>query len=254
MRKTRLIAAAALWLLAAFLAVAAVPATKPATDFPTSQSQPTTRPAPPPDFVPMDIKLPRPRYYVGPPPPGYTRLPPEVVKAWKPRPVFLVPPGTVNLALNRPVSSSDKEPVIGTLDQITDGDKRDDEGSWVELQSGLQWVQIDLGRVCDIHGICMWHKWDGPWVYHDVVVMISNDSEFADGVKTVFNNDRDNSARLGKGEDPEYVDCFQGWLIDTRGPTFAGVRGRYVRCYSNGNNSDAGNRYTEIEVYGKAEK
>ena len=47
---------------------------------------------------------------------------------------FLVPVGTVNLAKGKKVTASDSEPVVGTLDLITDGDKEGDEGSWVELR------------------------------------------------------------------------------------------------------------------------
>jgi hypothetical protein len=41
-----------------------------------------------------------------------------------------------NLALNKPVTSSDKDPIIGKLDQVTDGDKEGSDGSWVELGAG----------------------------------------------------------------------------------------------------------------------
>ena len=52
------------------------------------------------------------------------------------RPDFLVPAGTTNLAMGKKVTSSDSEPVVGTLDLVTDGDKEGDEGSWVELGPG----------------------------------------------------------------------------------------------------------------------
>jgi len=37
----------------------------------------------------------------------------------------------------------------------------------------------------------------------------------------------------------------EGLLVDAKG-----VRGRYVRLYSNGNTVDELNRYTEVAVYG----
>ena len=38
----------------------------------------------------------------------------------------------------------------GTLDMITDGDKSGDEGSWIELGPGKQWVRdLSLQVVCD---------------------------------------------------------------------------------------------------------
>ena len=39
------------------------------------------------------------------------------------RPDFYVPAGTVNLAKNKKVTSSDSNPNVGTLDMIVDGDK-----------------------------------------------------------------------------------------------------------------------------------
>ena len=38
---------------------------------------------------------------------------------------------------------------------------------------------------------------------------------------------------------------------DGRPIAVKGVKGRYVRLYSNGNTSDELNHYTEVEVYGK---
>jgi hypothetical protein len=42
----------------------------------------------------------------------------------------MVPAGTINLAKNKKVSSSDDSPDVGTLDMVNDGDKAGDEGSW----------------------------------------------------------------------------------------------------------------------------
>jgi hypothetical protein len=47
----------------------------------------------------------------------------------KPRPALLVPSGVVNVALRKPVASSDRSPVTGSLDLITDGDKESNDGS-----------------------------------------------------------------------------------------------------------------------------
>ena len=54
------------------------------------------------------------------------------------RPDFMVPAGTMNLAKNKKVTSSDSNPNVGTLDMIVDGDKDGNEGSWVELGPGKQ--------------------------------------------------------------------------------------------------------------------
>ena len=44
-------------------------------------------------------------------------------------PEIMVPKGTVNVALDKEVTSSDDFPVIGELDYITDGDKEGADGS-----------------------------------------------------------------------------------------------------------------------------
>ena len=65
-------------------------------------------------------------------------------------------------------------------------------------------------------------------------------------VRTLFNNDIDNSAGLGVGKDMHYTETHEGKLIDAKG-----ARARYVRLYSNGNNGSDLNHYIEVEVYGK---
>ena len=52
------------------------------------------------------------------------------------RPDFMVPAGITNLALNKTVTSSTPDPINGTLDLVTDGDKAGDEGSYVEIGAG----------------------------------------------------------------------------------------------------------------------
>ena len=69
------------------------------------------------------------------------------------RPDFYVPSGTLNLAKNKKVTASDSNPNVGTLDMIDDGDKDGNEGSWVELGPGKQWVQIDLAKKASISAI-----------------------------------------------------------------------------------------------------
>ena len=43
-----------------------------------------------------------------------------------------------------------------------------------------------------------------------------------------------------------YIETYQGKLIDAKG-----VKGRYVRLYSNGNTTNKMNHYIEVEVWGK---
>jgi hypothetical protein len=155
------------------------------------------------------------------------------------------PAGIQNVALNKTVTSSDPEPTVGSLKQITDGDKEAVEGSYVELGPGLQWVQVDLKESCSLNYIVLWHFHKEGRFYLDVVVQVADDPDFISNVRTVFNNDGDNSAGLGIGKDNEYLDEYLGKLIDANG-----VKARYIRCYSKGNSSNDQNHYTEIEAWG----
>jgi hypothetical protein len=187
------------------------------------------------DKVPLKTELPPPLFVGTPVPINVANLEPLQTK-W---PEFLVPVGTTNLAAGKKVTSSDDSPVVGTLDLITDGDKAGDEGSWVELGVGKQWVQIDLAQEADIYAINVWHYHSQKRVYRDVVVQISDDPTFSKDVTTVY----DNSAN---GTDRPYIETYFGKLIDAKG-----VKGRYVRLYSNGNTTNKMNHYIEVEVFGK---
>jgi formylglycine-generating enzyme required for sulfatase activity len=161
-------------------------------------------------------------------------------------PPFLAPAGTKNVARGKPVSASDREPIFGELEMITDGDKEAADGSFVELGPLLQHVTIDLQAQYEIYGVRVWHYHKLPRVYFDVIIQISNDPDFIEGVRTIFNNDMDNSAGLGVGTDMHYVDTCFGEVFDAKG-----LSGRYVRLYSNGNTATDTNHYIEVEVYGQ---
>ncbi len=187
------------------------------------------------DQVPLTTQLPPPLFVGTPVPINVPNLEPKITH-W---PQFMVPIGTTNMALGKKVTSSDSDPVVGTLDLVTDGDKDGDEGSWVELGPGRQWVQIDLGQEAAIYAITVWHYHSQARVYRDVQVQVSDDPDFAKGVTTLY----DNSA---SGQDRPYIETNLGKLIDGRG-----TKGRYVRLYSNGNTTDKLNHYIEVEVFGK---
>jgi hypothetical protein len=195
------------------------------------------------DKVPLKTDLPKPMFVGTPVPVKLPNLePPRQGK----RADLMVPAGTTNLAKGKAVTSSDKDPIIGSVDLITDGEKGGEEGNWVELGPGKQWVQIDLGQEANIYGIVVWHFHAAARVYLDVVVQVSDDPAFAKNVTTVFNNDYENKQGFGAGKDLAYVDVAEGKLIDARG-----VKGRYVRLYSNGNTTNKMNHYLEVEVFGK---
>jgi hypothetical protein len=173
---------------------------------------------------------------------------PNLVQAPDKAPQFLVPAGTTLLSKAKKVTSSDDNPIIGSLDLITDGDKQAGEGYFVELLEGPHWVQIDLEKSAAVHGVWIWHYHSQKRAYKGVVVQISDDPTFKTGVTTVYNNDYEDASKLGKGSDNPYVESRFGLIVDGKG-----TQGRYVRLYSNGNTSNEMNHYIEVEVYGIAQ-
>ena len=195
------------------------------------------------DKVPLVLQLPMPRFMGTP----HNLRGPHIEKPRSgKRPDLVVPPGLTNVALNKPVTASDAAPTLGELSQVTDGDKDGVEGSYVEIGPGKQYFQIDLQQRYQIFAIVVWHFHAQPRVYHDVVVRLSADSAFSGDVRTVYNNDYDNSSGFGVGQAKEYIDSHEGLLIDTQG-----VEARYLRLHGNGNTECDLNHCTEIEVYGK---
>lgn len=195
--------------------------------------------------VPIDIKLPKLMFR------GTEKdiRVPYLEPLTESRPPFLAPVGTTNVALGKPVAASDEEPFVGEIEMITDGDKEAADGSYAELGPLVQYVTIDLEAMHEIYAIVIWHFHKEPRVYFDVVVQVAGDPDFITNVRTLFNNDIDNSAGLGVGKDKHYIETNKGKLIDA-----GGVRARYVRLYSNGNNFNDLNHYIEVEVYGKPVK
>lgn len=198
--------------------------------------------------VPLPTELPE---------PAYTGVPEKILRIpnledpmQQVRPPFYAPEGTKNVALNKPVISSDKEPVVGWLEMITDGKKAADTESGgancVVLHSSLQSVTIDLKAEYEIYAILLWHFHSRARVYYDVIVQVADDADFVTNLRTLFNNDDDNSAGFGFGSDKHYIEAAEGKLIDA-----GGVPARYVRLYSSGNNESSDNHYVEVEVFGK---
>lgn len=190
----------------------------------------------------LPVELPE-KCYLGTPWDG--PVPPNFDFALEPRTPLVVPAGTKLLSLGKHVSSSDKRPSLGNLSMITDGDKSYEEKSQVELDKGLQWVQIDLGQLSAIEAVVVWHYYIGSRIYHDFIVQIADDSDFKRNVRILYNNDYDNSAGFGVGEDKTYFETHEGRIIDGRGEV-----ARYVRLYSRGNTSNERNNYVEVEVWG----
>jgi hypothetical protein len=191
----------------------------------------------------LELKYPMPMY-VGTP---KDLMVDKLERTWEiTRPPFLVPEGTMNLALGKLVECSDKDPDMGLSDLVTDGEKEATDGSYMELEEGPQYITIDLEESCTIYAIAVWHYHQKARIYHDIVVQAADDPDMIVNVNTLYNNDHDNSLGFGVGEDLLYIEDHKGRLIDGRG-----VTGRYVRLYSNGNTDNRLNHYIEVEIYGK---
>lgn len=195
---------------------------------------------------PIPLVLPKPMFEGTP---ENLRVPNLEKPLGKPRPAFLAPAGTINVALNKSVTSSGPDPTVGDVEMLTDGDKSGSDGSYVELAPNLQKVTIDLGAKQTIYAIVVWHFHKQARVYNDIIVQLADDPDFISNVRTVFNNDHDNSAGMGIGKDFNYIETAEGKLMDAKG-----AEARYVRLVSNGNNVNALNHYVEVEVFGKPAK
>lgn len=196
------------------------------------------------DMVPLELKLPSPAFKGTPkdvPLSSYVEPLSD-----KPRPPMMVPAGLKNLAPGKKVTSSDKNATASTLDKIVDGDKEATDESIIFLRKGTQWVQIDLGEPHEIFAIVLWHAHNSAKVYHDIIVQAADDSDFLENVRTIYNNDQDNTSGLGVGTDREYFETHEGRLMNAKG-----VKTRYLRFYSKGSTESALNEYTEIEVFGR---
>jgi hypothetical protein len=195
--------------------------------------------------APLKIKLPE-KSYMGTPLDYWSA---NLELTFKAREPFMAPPGTVNVAKGKPVTSSDKKPTAGKLTQLTDGDKEFKEKSIVEIGKGLQWVQIDLKEKCKVYAVVIWHYHQSERVYFDVVGKCADDADFTKNAKAFFNNDHDNSAGLGIGKMKEYIENNEGKLIDMKG-----AETQFIRLYSKGNTANDFNHYIEVEVYAKPAK
>ena len=142
------------------------------------------------------------------------------------------------------VTSSDPAP-LGELSLITDGEKNGDDGYYVDILPLSQWVQLDLGETREIWLLWLWMYHKMAVIYKDVIIEVANDPEFSDA-RIIFNNDYDNTSGMGIGKDESWIETNHGHAIRTNG-----VRGRYVRLYSNGRSCDDTNQWIEVEVYGR---
>lgn len=195
------------------------------------------------DLKPLGIKLPEPTLRGTPEdlPTGPNIEPPPKED---PAP-FMAPAGAKLVSEGKTVTSSVK-PFTGELKQVTDGKKEAFDSDAIEMRSGSQWVQVDLGAPHTIYAVALWHDHRYIQITRDVIVQVSDDPEFKTGVTTLYNNDRDDSSKRGVGTDKEYFETKYGKIIDGKA-----TKGRYVRGYSKGTSLTALNCWQELEVYGE---
>jgi hypothetical protein len=199
------------------------------------------------ELVPLELKLPQPAF-VGTP--QNVPLDSDVEPlSTKPRPPMMVPKGLANLAPASKISCSDSNVAASTLAKITDGNKDATDENLALLRKRTQYVQFDLGAANQIYAIVIWHAHDTAKIYRDVIVQVSDDPEFAKDVRTLFNNDKDNSSNLGAGTNREYFETREGKLVDAKGAV-----ARCVRVYSRGSTESVLNESTEVEIYGRPAK
>lgn len=198
-------------------------------------------------LAPLDIKLPKPYYASTPCNYEGEHFEGHILKAREP---LMAPKDAQNLSQGKPVTSSDPDPNYGKLEFVTDGKIGHEQDKYVvELAYRPQWIQIDLGQTAELYAVALWHYYTNDRVYFDVVIKCAGDAEFTQNVQTTYNSDYDNSLKQGVGKDKEYLDTYEGRVIDAKG-----AKGRYVRLYSNGNTTDECNHYIEVQVYGKPVK
>jgi hypothetical protein len=197
------------------------------------------------DLAPLPIELPR-AMFTSCPTGSAPRSPNLEKQPVLPRAPFMAPRDAVILSRGKNVISSDGHPRIGKTEQITDGEKSHFDTSFVEYRPGLHFVQIDLEEPHELYALVIWHFQHQARVYFDVIVRIADDEDFSTNVRTLFNNDHDNSSGLGKDQDKEYIETLAGKLVNGHKET-----ARYIRLYSNGNTRNKYNHYIEVEVWGK---
>lgn len=201
-------------------------------------------PPPKPQFspTPPNTPLPKPEF-MGTPMDVRSAVPNRPRNVWQTN--LALPPGTSNVAFDKPVTASDTKPTVGTLSQITASEKVRTKLGYVEIGPGKQYFQIDLQDTYRIQSIVVWHYYRRPRVYRDVVVQLSDKPGFTSNVQTVFNNDNDNSLGFGIGADAQYVETREGLTIDAKGAS-----ARFVRLYSNGNTDNDRNHLIAVDVFG----
>lgn len=133
----------------------------------------------------------------------------------------------INIALNKTVTSSG---TLVTGSRITDGDITTANYAYV-TETGLHYVQVDLGTTYPLESVKVWHYYGDPRTYYATKTQISSDGTTW---VTVFD-----SAVSGT-----YTETSSGV---TR--TFSITNARYIRDYINGSTANTGNHWVELQAF-----
>jgi hypothetical protein len=199
------------------------------------------------ELVPLKPKLPAPAF-VGTPkdiPAGSNIEPPST----KPRPPLMIPADAKNIAPQSKVTCTDSNVTAANLAKLTDGDKEAFDTSIVLLKKGVQYVQFDLGSAQEIFALVVWHSHDTAKIFKNVIVQVADNAEFTENLRTLFNNDLENTSGRGVGTDRQYFENYEGRTFDAKG-----AKARFVRLYSKGSTDGAFNEYTEVEIHARPAK
>ena len=176
---------------------------------------------------------------------SYSAFAPGVQRAPAVNPEYQVPIGTKLLSHNCPVTSSDKEPIIGSFDMLTDGVFGHKEDI-VEYSGGARWVQVDLQQDAKITAIGIWRNgMDLKRVIRSMRIEISRSPDFDGKSVVVFNNGGQRPPQTEHDDvvSPPYEDSRFGKVIVLKRPTMA----RFVRIFTD----DADwTRFAELMVFG----
>jgi len=187
--------------------------------------------------------FPRPMF-VGSPAP-LPELPPNMIEGnYSQEREVRIPRRVSLLSRGVPVTGSDPAP-LGEFSWITDGDKQGDDGYFVDLLPGQQWIQLDLGEPRELWLLWIWMYHKTGVIYKDVIIELATREDFRDA-RIVFNNDHDDTSGMGAGRDTSWIETNLGRPIRLQGQ-----RARFIRLYSNGRSVDDTNHWIEVEAYGR---
>jgi len=76
---------------------------------------------------------------------------------------------------------------------------------------------MDLGSPSEIFALVIWHAHNTAKVYHKSSCRLPMTRTSLRNVRTIFNNDSQNTSGFGVGTDREYFETYEGKLINAKG-------------------------------------